>query len=214
MEPFISVKGPAAPLMLDNVDTDVIIRIERLTSVAPEGLGAYALEALRLRPDGSEDPSCVLNHPQFRQAPILLVGRNFGCGSSREGAVWALRALGVRCIIAESFGDIFHNNCFPNGMLPLALPRQAVQAIAAHAMTGAEIQVDLEAGLITLPDGGQQPFAMDPMRREGLLTGVDEVTRTLRRRRAIDEWQMRDRHAQPWLWEPLSQLQPERIPKT
>jgi 3-isopropylmalate/(R)-2-methylmalate dehydratase small subunit len=212
MEPFISIKGPAAPLMLDNVDTDVIIRIERLTSVAPEGLGAYALEALRLRPDGSEEPSCVLNHPPFRRPPILLAGRNFGCGSSREGAVWALRALGVRCVIAESFGDIFHNNCFPNGMLPIALPRPAVQQLAAHASTGAEIEVDLEALHITLPDGRQQAFAIDPMRREGLLTGVDEVTRTLRRQRAIDEWQMRDRHAQPWLWEPVSQPQPTLQP--
>jgi 3-isopropylmalate/(R)-2-methylmalate dehydratase small subunit len=204
MEPVITIKGPAAPLMLDNVDTDVIIRIERLTSVTPEGLGAYALEALRLRPDGSEEPSCVLNQPCFRQAPILLAGRNFGCGSSREGAVWALRALGVRCVIAESFGDIFHNNCFPNGMLPVALPREAVQEIAAQAMTGAEIEVDLQARLITLADGTQQPFDIDPMRREGLLTGVDEVTRTLRRKPVIDAWQMRSRHEQPWLWQPLS----------
>lgn len=204
MEPVITIKGPAAPLMLDNVDTDVIIRIERLTSVTPDGLGGYALEALRLRPDGSEEPSCVLNQPRFRQAPILLAGRNFGCGSSREGAVWALRALGVRCVIAESFGDIFHNNCFPNGMLPVALPRSAVQEIAAQAMTGAEIEVDLQARLITLADGTQQPFDIDPMRREGLLTGVDEVTRTLRRKDAIDAWQLRNRHEQPWLWQPLS----------
>jgi 3-isopropylmalate/(R)-2-methylmalate dehydratase small subunit len=204
MEPFLSLKGPAAPLMRDNVDTDVIIRIERLNSVSPEGLGTHALEALRLLADGTEDPACVLNRAPFRQAPILLAGRNFGCGSSREGAVWALRARGVRCVVAESFGDIFHGNCFQNGLLPVVLPRPALEQLAAHAATGSDIQVDLQSMFITLPDGRQQGFSVDPLRRQGLLAGVDEVTRTLQRKPAIDDWQMRDRAAHPWLWEPLS----------
>jgi 3-isopropylmalate/(R)-2-methylmalate dehydratase small subunit len=204
MEPFLTLQGPAAPLMRDNVDTDVIIRIERLNSVAPEGLGDHALEALRLLPDGSEDPSCVLNRAPFRRAPILLAGRNFGCGSSREGAVWALRARGVRCVIAESFGDIFQNNCFQNGVLPVVLPRAALEQLAAQAVTGLPFVVDLEAMRITLPDGSHQAFEVDAMRRQGLLTGLDEVTRTLRSKAAIDDWQMRDRRAHPWLWEPLS----------
>src|SRR5215475_4217104 len=115
MQPFSKVVGPAAYLPRDNVDTDVIIRIERLTNVEREQLGGYAFEALRFSRDGTEDPDFVLNRPAFRTAPILIAGTNFGCGSSREGAVWALMARGVRCVIAESFGEIFYNNCFQNG---------------------------------------------------------------------------------------------------
>ena len=124
MQAFTRITGPAAPLMAANLDTDVIIRIERLTSGAD--LARYALEALRYRPDGCPDPDCVLNEPQFCNAPILLAGRNFGCGSSREGAVTALMAMGVHCVIAPSFGDIFFGNCFQNGLLPVILPEEQV----------------------------------------------------------------------------------------
>jgi 3-isopropylmalate/(R)-2-methylmalate dehydratase small subunit len=131
MKPFVTVTGVAAPLLQANIDTDVIIRIERLTGRAD--LGHYALEAMRYLPDGSPNPNCVLNEPRFGNAPILLAGRNFGCGSSREGAVTALMAMGVRCVIAPSFGDIFHANCFRNGFLPVELPESAIEKLAEQS---------------------------------------------------------------------------------
>ncbi|WP_208511213.1 3-isopropylmalate dehydratase small subunit, partial [Variovorax paradoxus] len=136
MQPFTLLRGAAAPLSIDNVDTDLIVRIERLTSLARGELGPWAFEALRFRADGSEDPDFVLNQPRWREAPILVAGRNFGCGSSREGAVWALLARGIRCVIAESFGDIFHANCFQNGVLPIRLAPS--ELARAHAACGAD----------------------------------------------------------------------------
>ncbi|QHJ01302.1 3-isopropylmalate dehydratase small subunit [Xylophilus rhododendri] len=204
MTPFTTVTGPAAPLMLDNVDTDTVIRIERLAAFERGQLGPYAMEALRLRPDGSEDPGCVLNQPAFRGAPILLAGRNFGCGSSREGAVWALAGSGVRCVIAESFGDIFFNNCFQNGMLPVALPRDALDALAALAADGSAVGVDLQRNEVVFPGGRVQGFAIDPMKRAALLDGLDDVSRTLQRRDTILAWQAADRLARPWVWEPVA----------
>src|SRR5919205_1213678 len=127
MQPFTKVGGPAAPLLRANVDTDLIIRIERLVGTRREELGPFAFEALRRRADGSEDPDFVLNRPEYRGAPILLAGPNFGCGSSREGAVWALMGAGIRCVIAPSFGDIFFSNCFQNGLLPVVLPEETVR---------------------------------------------------------------------------------------
>lgn len=200
MLPFITLTGPAAALARDNVDTDVIVRIERLTSLARDALGPYAFESWRLRPDGSEDPSFVLNQPQFREAAILLTGRNFGCGSSREGAVWALLARGIRCVIAESFGDIFFSNCFQNGVLPIRLPAALVQRIVAQAADGAPVTVDLTACHILLPDSSTIPFEVDPMRREALLEGLDDIQRTLRLEPAIAAWQALDRRERPWLW--------------
>jgi 3-isopropylmalate/(R)-2-methylmalate dehydratase small subunit len=143
MEPFTTVSGPAAPLLLANVDTDVIIRIEPLTQQPREALGRFAFEVLRYRPDGSEDPEFVLNQPAFRGAPILLAGTNFGCGSSREGAVWALPGIGIRCVIAPSFGDIFFSNYFQNGVLPIVLDEHMIEELATSARTGAVMRVDL-----------------------------------------------------------------------
>ncbi|MES2184132.1 MAG: 3-isopropylmalate dehydratase small subunit [Pseudomonadota bacterium] len=204
MTPFTTVTGPAAPLMLDNVDTDVIIRINRLTALRRDELGPYALEALRFAPDGDEDSTCILNQPPFRGAPLLLAGRNFGCGSSREGAVWALGSYGVRCVVAESFGDIFFGNCFQNGMLPVVLPRAVLETLAAQAAGGQPITVDLERCLVVAPDGREHPFSIDAIKRAGLLDGLDEVTRTLARRAAIAAWQARDRSARPWVWQPVA----------
>jgi 3-isopropylmalate/(R)-2-methylmalate dehydratase small subunit len=200
MTPFTSVTGAAVPLMRANVDTDVIIRIERLTSFQRDQLGPYAFEALRLRADGSEDPACVLNQPVFRQAPVLLAAENFGCGSSREGAVWALMGLGVRCVIAPSFGDIFFNNCFQNGVLPLRLPIAQVEALAAQCAGGAAMKVDLQAQTITAPDGSVSPFEIDPLRREALLHGLDDIGLTLKDDALIREWQQADRARRPWAW--------------
>ena len=203
MIPFTSLCGPAVPLMLDNVDTDTIIRIERLASVSRDQLGPYAMEALRLRPDGSEADS-VLNLPAFRKAPILLAGRNFGCGSSREGAVWALAASGVRCVIAQSFGDIFHANCFQNGMLPIVLPPAVLAVLAHDAGRGMAITVDLQTCQITLPGGDRLPFTVDTLKRTALLEGLDDLSLTLRKRDAIAQWQARDRLARPWIWDPVA----------
>jgi 3-isopropylmalate/(R)-2-methylmalate dehydratase small subunit len=201
MQSFTTVVGPAAALLRANIDTDVIVRIERLTSVARDQLGQYALEALRYRKDGSEEPDFVLNRPAFRDAPILIAGKNFGCGSSREGAVWALMAAGFRCVIAESFGDIFYNNCFQNGMLPIVLPAAAVNDLAVQAAEGAPLTIDLVTCQISTPGGDVISFEVDATRRKALLEGLDDISTTLRDRGDIIAWQVRDRAARPWIWQ-------------
>jgi 3-isopropylmalate/(R)-2-methylmalate dehydratase small subunit len=212
MEPFVKVTGPAAPLLRANVDTDTIIRIERLTANYRDegrggGLGAYALEALRKRADGSEDPEFVLNRPEFRGTPILLAGINFGCGSSREGAVWALKDAGLRSIIAPSFGDIFFANCFQNGVLPVVLPEADVVRIAAEGEAApgkALTTVDLERQIVTTPAGAELQFKVDARQREALLAGLDDIALSLRQADAVTQWQAAHRAAHPWAWEPLS----------
>lgn len=200
MQAFTILNGVAASLPLDNVDTDVIVRIERLTSLARTELGPWAFESLRYRADGSEEPGFVLNQPAWRHASIVVTGRNFGCGSSREGAVWSLVARGVRCVIAESFGDIFHSNCFQNGVLPIRLT--AAQLARAHAacLTGAEWTVDLHAQQIKLPAGEVMGFEIDPLRRTALLSGLDDIGQTLKLQSEIEAWQTRDRQMRPWIW--------------
>ena len=200
MQPFTVVRGSAAPFLRANVDTDVIVRIERLTSLPKDQLGPYALEAVRFRADGSEDPDCVFNQPAFRGAPFVLAGPNFGCGSSREGAVWALQGLGVRAVIAPSYGDIFYSNCFQNGVLPIRLPLAQVEALPAQRAAGAPIEVDLEKKTLTAPDGTATSFAIDPLRREALLQGLDDIGPTLKDDALIRDWQARDRLARPWAW--------------
>lgn len=195
MTPFTTLTGVAAPLLRDDIDTDVILRIERLTGTTRESMGAVAFEAWRIRPDGSENPDFVLNQPRFRNAPILLAGANFGCGSSREGAVWAIMGLGVRCVLAESFGDIFYNNCFQNGLLPACLPRPALDGLAGQVVT-----VDLDSQTVTGP-GGAVPFAIEPMRKAALLGGLDEIGLTLQHADAIAAYQAADRVARPWVWQ-------------
>lgn len=198
MQPFTTVTGPAVPLMMANVDTDVIIRIERLTG--EEALGPYAFEALRYRPDGGLNPDCVLNEPRFQSAPILLARRNFGCGSSREGAVTALMAMGFRCVIAPSFGDIFVSNCFQNGLLPVPLAEAEVERLAALSAAG-DVTVDLERCVIAVSGHGDAiAFAVDPLRRESLLQGLDDIGMTLMREDNIAAWQAADRVNRPWVW--------------
>lgn len=200
MQAFTVVTGAAAHLPRANVDTDVIIRIERLTTLARDQLGPYAFEALRYREDGSDDPSFVFNQPAFRRAPILLAGDNFGCGSSREGAVTALQGLGVRCVIAPSFGDIFFSNCFQNGVLAIRLPAPEVEALAAACGGGEPLVVDLTLRTIRSPTGHLTAFAVDPLRRESLLHGLDDIGLTLREDELIRDWQRADRMQRPWAW--------------
>ena len=202
MEKFSRVTGIAAPLMRPNVDTDVIIPIDDCVSVPRAEQGRCAFRAWRYLADGSDNPDFILNRAPFRDAVILLAGINFGCGSSREPAVWALMGLGLRAIIAPSFGDIFYNNCFQNGVLPIMLPEETVQSIAAEvaATPDAPLTVDLENRVITNARGLQIPFSIDDARRSALLEGLDEVGLTLKREAKIAAWQDSDRTRRPWVY--------------
>ncbi len=202
MQPFQIITGTAIPLLRANIDTDIIIRIERLTQGDRTRLGEYALEALKLMPDGSPDPNSPLNWPRYQDAPILVAGRNFGCGSSREGAVWALWQMGIRTVIADSFGDIFYANCFQNGLLPIRLPEAEVERLATlAAVDGASFTVDLDRQVVVLPDRSEITFDIDRSRREALLAGLDDIGLTLRDIDAIKVWQSADRHDRPWVWQ-------------
>lgn len=201
MEKFTKVTGVAAPLMRQNVDTDLVIRIERLVNnTGRQGLGPYCFEQIRFKPDGSENPDCVFNQEPYRGAPIILSAENFGCGSSREGAVWALAGMGVKAVIAPSYGDIFYSNCFQNGMLPIRLPMDVVERLAALCAAGAALLVDLRAGTITGPDGSITSFVVDARRREALLSGLDDIDLTLKKDEVIRKWQDADRARRPWAW--------------
>lgn len=203
MEKFTRLTAIAAPLMRQNVDTDVIIRIERLIEADRARLGEHAFEAWRFLPDGKENPDFLLNKDPYRRAKILLNGVNFGCGSSREGAVWALMGLGIRCVIAPSFGEIFFNNCFQNGVLPVVLPAASVQELADEVTPDPAsrlVTVDLEAGQVVAPSGKVHAFDIDPLRRVGLLEGLDEIGLTMRREGEIAAFQARDAKTRPWVY--------------
>jgi 3-isopropylmalate/(R)-2-methylmalate dehydratase small subunit len=208
MTPVRTISGVAAPLPLANVDTDVIIRIEHLAQCPREQLGRWALAPLRLLPDGSENPAFILNQPGWRGATFLVAGENFGCGSSREHAVWALQGLGIACVIAPSFGDIFRANCFQNGLLPLQLDAADVQQLLQllqqrHAQgEPVTLTVDLEAQTLRSPGQPMRSFSIELRRREALLQGLDEIGLTLALQPQIDAWQARDRLARPWIWPP------------
>jgi 3-isopropylmalate/(R)-2-methylmalate dehydratase small subunit len=196
--PFVSVTGIAAPLLRANLDTDVIIRIERLTTTAPSELARFAFEALRYRDDGSEEPSFVLNREPFRAATMLIVGANFGCGSSREAAVWALRGLGIRCVMASSFGDIFYNNCFQNGVLPIVLAGSDLDALAVVAEAGERLSVDLQEQRIVSQRGRTWSFDMSAPEKQGLLLGLDDLDLALQDESIIAAWEANDRETRPW----------------
>jgi 3-isopropylmalate/(R)-2-methylmalate dehydratase small subunit len=202
-KPFTELTAIAAPIMRSNIDTDVIIRIERLVGNSVRGtLGKWAFGSLRYRPDGSENPEFILNREPYRQAEVLVTGPNFGCGSSREGAVWSLQELGIRALIGSSFGDIFFANCFQNGILPIVVDKAIVDGLAAEieATQGAgRIGIDLREQKITSPSGKQHRFEMDPRRRAGLLEGLDEIALTLRRDDEIRAFQAADRGERPWI---------------
>jgi len=199
MEKFTKMTGVAAPLMRANIDTDVVVRIERLINLKQSELGPYAFEAWRYLPDGGEVPDFVLNQSAYRDATILIAGRNFGCGSSREGAVWALAAIGMRAVIAPSFGPIFYNNCFQNGVLPIILDEDVVVGLADQA-DGLRFGIDLEARTLTDPAGKEISFEVPPLKREALLQGLDAVAATLLKESEIAAFQDRDRLRRPWIY--------------
>jgi 3-isopropylmalate/(R)-2-methylmalate dehydratase small subunit len=201
MTPFRSHEGIVAPLFVDDLNTDVIIPTSRAVHVKRGEMGRYAFEPMRYALDGSEKPSFPLNQPRYRDASILLTGQNFGCGSSREMAVWAIWAAGIRCVIAPSFGDIFYSNCCKNGLLPVRLPQAEIERIATalEREDKPQLGVDLEKLEISTPTLGTIRFTMEDGRRDALLNGLDDIGLTLRYRAAIEKWAERDRAARPWI---------------
>jgi 3-isopropylmalate/(R)-2-methylmalate dehydratase small subunit len=201
MEKFTKLTGVAAPMPRVNVDTDAIIPKQYLKTIKRTGLKAGLFYEWRTNQDGSEKPDFVLNKPAYKNAKVLVAGANFGCGSSREHAPWALLDFGIRCVIAPSFGDIFFNNCFKNGMLPIALPQADVDKLMHDAEKGANatVSIDLEKQEITRPDGGVIKFDIDPFRKYCLLNGFDDIGLTLRQKDKIDTYEAERRRATPWL---------------
>ncbi len=201
MQKFTTLTGVAAPLPMINVDTDKIIPKQYLKTIERSGLGKALFDELRYNPDGSERPDFVLNQPAYRKAEILVAGENFGCGSSREHAPWALLDFGIRAVIAPSFADIFYNNCFKNGILPIALPAATVAQLMDDARKGsnARLTIDLASQTITRPDGQVVHFEIDPFRKQCLLDGLDDIGLTLKKEQAIAKFEERRRRAQPWL---------------
>ena len=201
MDKFTTLTGVAAPLPMINVDTDAIIPKQFLKTIKRTGLGKHLLYELRYDEDGKEKPDFVLNKPAYRKAQILVAGENFGCGSSREHAPWALLDYGIRCVIAPSFADIFHNNCFQNGILPIKLPQADVDKLMDDANRGANatITVDLEKQEIRGPDGGCIKYEMDPFRKRCLLEGLDNIGLSLESEKAIGEYEAKAQAARPWV---------------
>lgn len=201
MEKFTKLTGVAAPLPLINVDTDMIIPKQFLKTIKRSGLGKNLFDEMRYDADGNEIPDFVLNRPQYRKAQILIAGENFGCGSSREHAPWALLDFGIRCVIAPSFADIFYNNCFKNGILPIVMPPEQVEALMKDAEKGenARMTVDLEAQTVTTSDGEEFSFQVDPFRKHCLLEGLDDIGLTLEKVAAIDAYEARAAAERPWV---------------
>jgi 3-isopropylmalate/(R)-2-methylmalate dehydratase small subunit len=201
MEKFDKLTGTAAPLPLINVDTDMIIPKQFLKTIKRSGLGKNLFDEMRYDDQGNEIPDFVLNRPAYRDAQILVAGENFGCGSSREHAPWALLDFGIRCVIAPSFADIFFNNCFKNGILPIVLPQEDMDKLMDDAERGsnAKITVDLENQVISGPDGGSISFEVDPFRKHCLLNGLDDIGLTLERSDAIDAFEAKMDTETPWL---------------
>ena len=201
MQKFDKLTGVAAPLPMINVDTDMIIPKQFLKTIKRSGLGRNLFDELRYEPDGREKPDFVLNRPAYRKAQILVAGDNFGCGSSREHAPWALLDFGIRCVIAPSFADIFYNNCFKNGILPITLPPSEIDKLLDDASRGsnAVVTVELEKQEIRGPDGGMIKFDVDAFRKQCLLNGWDDIGLTLRREKQIDDFEAKRRASTPWM---------------
>ena len=200
MEKFTKLTGVAAPLPMRNVDTDMIIPKQFLKTIKRTGLGKSLFYEMRFDEAGKEQPEFVLNRPAYRAATILVTGENFGCGSSREHAPWALLDFGIRCIIASDFADIFYNNCFQNGILPIKLPQAEVDKLMDDANRGANatLTVDLERQEIRGPDGGVIRFDIDPFRKHCLLNGLDNIGLTLEKRKQIEAFEEKAQAARPW----------------
>ena len=191
MQKFTTLEGVAAPLHMINVDTDMIIPKQYLKTIKRTGLGAGLFAEMRFREDGSENPDFVLNRPAYRNAQILVAGDNFGCGSSREHAPWALLDFGIRCVIATSFADIFYNNCFKNGILPITASPEDLEKLFDDAERGANatLTIDLAAQEIRGPDGGRVAFDLDPFRKHCLLNGLDDIGLTLAKAPRIEAYE-------------------------
>jgi 3-isopropylmalate/(R)-2-methylmalate dehydratase small subunit len=201
MDKFTQLTGVAAPLPVINVDTDMIIPKQYLKTVKRTGLGEGLFAELRYRPDGSENPDFVLNKPAYRNAKIIVADDNFGCGSSREHAPWALLDFGVRCVISTSFADIFYNNCFQNGILPAIVSKEDLAKIMDDASRGANatLTVDLEKQEIRGPDGGSAHFEIDAFRKKCLLEGLDQIGLTLTKATKIDSYEVTVAENRPWI---------------
>ena len=200
MEAFTRLDAKAAPLPLANIDTDQIIPKQFLKTVERAGLAKGLFYDFRFDGEGREKPDFVLNRPEYRGAGVLVAGDNFGCGSSREHAPWALMDFGIRCVISTSFADIFYNNCFQNGLLPVTLSAEQVQQLMDEARGGNHVvSVDLEAQTVTSPSGAVFRFEIDPQRKEKMLKGLDAIGETLQAEKSIDLYEMKRALAQPWL---------------
>jgi len=201
MQKFDKLTGVAAPLPMINIDTDMIIPKQHLKTIKRTGLGKALFDEMRYEADGSEKPGFVLNQPAYRKAQVLVAGANFGCGSSREHAPWALLDFGIRCVISTSFADIFYNNCFKNGILPIKVSKADLDKLMDDANRGAnaKLTVDLESQTIQGPDGGTVTFEIDPFRKKCLLEGLDDIGLTMQRAADIDAYEKRNAASQPWL---------------
>ena len=201
MDKFTTLTGIAAPMPLVNIDTDMIIPKQFLKTIKRSGLGVNLFDEMRYTQDGAEIPEFVLNQPAYRKAEILVAGENFGCGSSREHAPWALLDFGIRCVISTSFADIFFSNCFKNGILPVALPQEAVDHLMDDARRGANarITVDLESQTVTASDGRQFGFEVDAFKKHCLLHGLDDIGLTMEKAAKIDTYENAAAQSRPWV---------------
>jgi len=201
MQKFETLTGVAAPLNIVNIDTDMIIPKQFLKTIKRTGLGKSLFFEMRFTQDGVEVPDFVLNRPAYRKAEILVAGDNFGCGSSREHAPWALLDFGIRCVISTSFADIFYNNCFKNGILPIKVSPEDLKKLMDDAERGANatMTIDLPSQEIRGPDGGTIKFDLDPFRKQCLLNGWDDIGLTMRREKQIDDFEARRKTQAPWM---------------
>ncbi len=201
MDKFETLTGIAAPMPLVNIDTDMIIPKQFLKTIKRSGLGANLFDEMRFDRAGNEIPDFVLNQPQYRNAEILVAGDNFGCGSSREHAPWAIKDFGIRCVIAPSFADIFYNNCFKNGILPIALPQEQVDVLMKDAEKGANarMEVDLAAQTVTTSDGEVFAFEVDAFKKHCLMEGLDDIGLTMEKSASIDAFETQASAARPWV---------------
>jgi len=201
MEKFTTLTGVAAPMDMINIDTDMIIPKQFLTTIERSGLGKGLFFEMRYDADGNDNPDFILNKSAYKDTSIIVAGDNFGCGSSREHAPWALLDYGIRCVISTSFADIFYNNCFKNGILPIRLPREDVEKLLEDAERGANatITIDLESQTITGPDGGEIKFDLDEFKKHCLLNGLDDIGLTLGQEDKINDFEEGRKATQPWL---------------
>ena len=200
MKPFTNLTGVAAPLDIMNVDTDMIIPKQYLKTIKRTGLGTGLFSEMRYKEDGSDNPDFVLNKPAYRKAEILVAGDNFGCGSSHEHAPWALLDFGIRCVISTSFADIFYNNCFKNGILPITVSQADLDKLMDDARRGANatMTIDLPAQEIRGPDGGVVKFEIDAFRKHCLINGLDDIGLTMEKANAIADFEKQNANARPW----------------